>query len=220
MADRFDVHLPLERAYTRNVMFALEVLDAVTLERVTRGLKVKAEGLKGEPIVNHGGIFVWLRETTGALTKLVIDPRTLPYKGVEIPAAQVQQPHHVVELQPLASYPFAPGVTAIRGSLFETAPPPGVAPVPIKAATVRLRWLDEDGVTWRDDPRRILTDDWGDFAAMLRLAANQIPQLDAAGRLTLRLYAKRAGGNEKFEEFQLQEGRVTDRTSFWDQLQP
>ena len=62
MSRPFDVQLPLERAYSRHVLFAVELLDAVTLERVSEGVEVIAEGLHGKPIVNAGGLFVWLEE--------------------------------------------------------------------------------------------------------------------------------------------------------------
>jgi hypothetical protein len=64
MSRNFDVHLPLERAYSREAMLAVELLDAVTLERVTQGVEVTATGLTGKPIVNYGGLFVWLKEDT------------------------------------------------------------------------------------------------------------------------------------------------------------
>ncbi len=106
MSRPFDVYLPLEQAYQRNVLFAVEVLDAVTLDRVTQGLRVTAPGLKGNPIVNAGGLFVWLREDPTALQKVSIDTGVLPYESTEIAAAQVQMPLSVVELAPRSNYPF------------------------------------------------------------------------------------------------------------------
>ena len=38
----------------------------MTLERVSDGVKVTAEGLRGKPIVNYGGLFVWLEEDAGS----------------------------------------------------------------------------------------------------------------------------------------------------------
>ncbi len=45
MSSPFPVRLPLERAFTRRMLFAAEIIDAVTLEPVTKDLQVKATGL-------------------------------------------------------------------------------------------------------------------------------------------------------------------------------
>jgi hypothetical protein len=230
MSRRFDVRLPLERAYTREVMLALELLDSVTLERITQGVQVTAKGLTGKPIVSFGGLFVWLKENATQFEKLSIEPGAAPFERIEIPAAQVARPLHRVELKPLANYPFAPGNTAIRGSLIESRPPPGVVPIPIPAAMVRLEWLDDDGTTWHPWQAPAVTNTAGDFISILRLARGRSPQadqpprpdqhplLDAQGRLTIRLSAKRATGPRKQKNFQLPQGRVADETYAWDEL--
>lgn len=219
MSRHFDVYLPLERAYSREAMLAVELLDAVTLERVSQGVEVTAKGLTGKPILNYGGLFVWLKEDTTKFETLLIEPGPQPFERVEIPAAQVTRPLHTVELKPLASYPFFPGITAIRGSLTETVPAQGVAPVAIPGATIRLEWLHEDGVTWKSSPATVVTDKAGDFTLILRLAPVDVPTIDAHGTMTIRLFAKRAAGGEKHKEFQLLQGRVTDATYAWDQFQ-
>jgi len=219
MSRHFDVYLPLERAYSRDAMLAVELLDAVTLERVSQGVEVTAKGLTGKPIVNYGGLFVWLKEDATKFETLLVEPGRQPFERVEIPAAQVKRPLHTVELKPLASYPFSPGITAIRGSLIETVPAQGVAPVAIRGATIRLEWLHEDGVTWKPSPSTVVTDKAGDFTSILRLAPVDVPTLDAHGKMTIRLFAKRAAGGEKHKQFQLLQGRVTDATYAWDQLQ-
>jgi hypothetical protein len=219
MSRRFDVYLPLERAYSREAMLAVELLDAVTLERVTQGVEVTARGLTGKPILNYGGLFVWLKQDTTSFEKLLVEPGPQPFARVEIPAAQVNRPLHTVELMPLASYPFSPGITAIRGSLIESVPAPGVPPVAIPGATIRLEWLHEDGVTWKPSPATVVTDRAGDFTLILRLAPVDVPTLDAQGMMAIRLFAKRAAGGEKHQQFQLLQGRVTDATYAWDQFQ-
>jgi hypothetical protein len=50
----FEVYLPLEQGYLRRSLFAIELLDAVTLSRVSQGVKVVAEGLYGKPTLNAG----------------------------------------------------------------------------------------------------------------------------------------------------------------------
>jgi hypothetical protein len=200
-------------------MLAVELLDSVTLERVSRGIKVTAVGLTATPVVNFGGLFVWLKEPTTNFQKLTVDPGSRPFEGVEIPAVQVQRPLHTVELKPLANYPFTPGITAIRGSLYEKKVPSGTPPAPIPGATIRLEWLREDGVTWAPSPTIAVTNAGGDFTSIMRLAPSDIPTLDAQGQMSIRLFAKRAAGAEKKQEFQLPQGRVADKIYAWDELQ-
>lgn len=230
MARLFEVRLPLDRAYTREAMLAVELLDSVTLERVSQGIEVMAKGLNGKPIVNGGGLFVWLNEDATKFEKLSIEPRTAPFERVEIPAAQVARPLHRVELKPLASYPFSPGITAIRGSLYEKRVPLGKTPQPIAGATISIEWLDDDGATWHPWQAPTVTNAAGDFTSILRLARGRAPQanqpprpdqdprLDAQGSMTIRLSAKRAAGPQKQKNFQLPQGRVADGTYAWDEL--
>ena len=221
MSRPFEIHLPPELAYHRSVLFAMEILDAVTLGRVTQGLEVKAPGLKGNPIVNRGGLFVWLGEDPAKLQKVTIEPGVLPFEKVEIAAGQVQMPLSIVELPPRCDYPFATGITGLRGALIEQrAMPP--ARQPVAGAEVRLVWLDDDGVTWRNAPTRSHTNSNGDFAVILRLAPTEVPRLDANGALTVRLRAMRAGQNELgTAAFALPQGRVADALTYaWDELQP
>jgi hypothetical protein len=230
MARNFEVRLPLERAYTREGMLAIELLDAVSLERISAGVDVRAEGLAGPPFVNYGGLYVWLKQDISRFTRLVIEPRTLPFERVEIPAAEVNRPLHCVELQPLPNYPFSPGITALRGSLYETDVPLGQVPQPV-SATVRLEWLDDDNTTWHPWHSPVPTNAAGDFTAILRIARgqyvlptdpmpiDQAPKLNAQGHMTVRLFAKRAAGPEKqSSDFQLAPGRVSDEIYAWDEL--
>jgi hypothetical protein len=214
MVRRFEVRRPLERAYTRKAMLAVELLDSVTLERVSQGVEVIAMGLNGKPVVNGGGLYVWLNEDVTKFEKLFIEPRTAPFEPVEVPAAQVLRPLHRVELRPLANYPFAPGITAIRGTLVESK----VSRQPIADATIRIEWLDDDGVTFHPWQSLAVTNKAGDFTSILRLARGQSPRLDPQGRITIRLAAKRAAGPQKQKNFQLPQGRVADETYAWDQL--
>ncbi len=230
---------PQEPAYLRKVLFAVELLDAVTLSRVSQGLKVVAEGLRGTPIVNAGGLFVWLDEDVRRLKKITIDPGTLPYESVELAAdeltlplttTELTLPLTTIELPPRVDYTFAAGMTGLRGALIEERALPPRRPVPVTDAAVRLRWLDEDGVTWRDAPTRSHTMRGGSFAAILRLAATDAPQLDAAGALTIQLRARRgAMGERRSAELKLPQGRIADPETYaqgpgaltfaWDELQ-
>lgn len=55
MTRPFDVRLPPEQAYSREAMLAVELLDPVTLERISHGVKVTAVGLTSTPIANFSG---------------------------------------------------------------------------------------------------------------------------------------------------------------------
>lgn len=209
---------PSEPAYRRHVLFALELIDAVSLERVWRDVKVVAEGLHGKPIVNTSGRFVWLQEDLTALRRITVDTDELPLDAAEIAAADLNLPLHVVELSPRAGYPFARGTTAVRATLIESR---FTGPTPVAGASVRLAWLDEGGTTWHFAPTRSRTDAHGDFACVLRFATTDSPQFDADGRLTVRLFAERFAQTERSTSpFQIQQGRVADALTFaWDELQ-
>jgi hypothetical protein len=216
-----------ERAYLRKSLFAIELLDAVTLERVSDGVTVTAEGLHGKPVKNSGGLFVWREEDLGPLTRITVDPGVRPYQPVErlksellLPPAP--RPITAIELPPRADYQFAPGVTAVRGTLLEDR---GTPPQPVIAAVVHLRWLDADG-DWRDAPTAARTDDRGDFVAVLRLAPAEVPQLGAGKTVTVRLQARRNAAVRQSIDVSLPHGRVADSTTVsaltfaWNELQP
>jgi hypothetical protein len=218
----FPIHEPPTRAYRRTVLFAVELLDAVTLERVSRGIDVVAEGLRGKPTVNNGGVFVWLTEDA-PLRRLTVDPRELPYMPVERAPEELKRPLATIELAPRVAYPFPAGVTGLRGVLVEKRVTPAT---PVKDGAVRLQWLDEDGSTWRDAPAS-RTDDRGEFAAIVRLAPSDAPQV-TDGALAVRLRARRGSSPERRSAaIALPRGRVADPSTFpsslifaWDELQP
>lgn len=228
MSERFDLHLPLEQGYRREVLFGIELLDAVTLSPVNQGVKVVAGGLLGKAIVNTGGLFVWLQEDIQNLRNVSIDPGTLPYEGLELEPSQLKLPPvkpalTTVELQPRVSYSFAPGITGLRGTLIETRVDP---PKPVANAAVRLQWLDDEN-NWRTAPTTSHSDPkHGDFVSILRLAPTEVPHLDK-GEVTVRLRASRDGGAERgSNDLKISQGRITDPSTLkplifaWDELQP
>jgi len=222
---------PPEPAYLRNVLFAIELLDSVTLERVSQGVEVVADGLQGKPVVNGSGLFVWLEEDLAPLQKITIDPGPLPYESVALAPAQLQMPLTSVELPPRVDYAFAAGVTGMRGMLIEERVPSPQRPVPVRDAEVHLRWLDENSV-WQDGPASHTDSRGGDFAAVLRFAPADVPLLDNDGALTVRLRARRAANERESTDLKLPQGRITDPSAFakkpppnplifaWDELQP
>jgi hypothetical protein len=218
----FEVYPSKDKIARRRVLFALELLDAVTLDRVSQGVKVKAQGLQGKPIVNAGGLFVWLDEDINKLESISIDPRMLPYEEVKLEGAQLQLPLTSIELPPRVDYPFTVGITGLRGTLVEDRD----RSEPVQDAKVRLRWLDQDG-DWHDAPTRShTTAKGGDFVAILRLAPSDDPQIDTTGKLTVRLRAKRGDDERDSADLSILQGRVaspsiTNRFVFaWDELAP
>jgi hypothetical protein len=227
MTRAFEIKLPLEDAYSRRSSFGVELLDAVTMSRVSYGVKVTAEGLQGRPVVNSGGVFVWLEEDLTPLQRLSIDPGILPYEKIELERADLTLPPNprpltTVELAPRVDYTFAPGITGLRGTLIEERVVP---PVPVTDGEIRLRWLDDDDVTWHDAPTISHTNSTGDFVSILRFAPTEKPNLDN-GFVTVRLRVRRNGNERSSADFKLLQGRVTDPSTLdpltfaWDELQP
>ena len=226
----FEVHLPLEQVPMRKVRFAVELLDAVTLSRVSEGVKVVAEGILGGPIVNSGGVFVWLKDHVGDLQRITIDSRTLPYEDATLLPTDLEDPLTTIELSPSVSYPFSFGITGLRGRLIESRFFSSQGPTPVRNAAVHLRWLDVDDV-WQEAPTISHTDENGAFAAVLRLAPNQSPHLDAGDTVTVRVSANRDQGIPRnSNDLKLVQGRIADPATFeggrdaltfaWDELQP
>jgi hypothetical protein len=230
----FEIRLEPRPPRIRRGLFALELLDPVTLVRVSQGVKVVAEGLRAKPIVNAGGLFVWPEEDIGRLRSVSIDPQTLPYEKIELLPADLQLPPvrppiTTIMLSPCVNYPFSAGITGLRGMLVEervSAPGPRT---PVVNAEVRPRWLDEDGVTWRDSPASSRTDAKGSFAAFLRLAPADAPQLSPAGAVSVRLRVIRETRQRDSAVLTLPQGRIADHSTFaqglealilaWDELQ-
>lgn len=233
----FEVYASKDEIAIRRVFFALELVDAVTLDRVSRGLKeVKAHGLDGKPIVNASGLFVWLEEDIERLEKISIDPGVLPYEATERSRAQLnlerdrtqgRWPVTTIELPPRSDYPFGPGITGLRGSLVQNRA--FLEPVP--GAQVQLRWLDEDG-NWMAAPTTSTTTSkrinhkGGDFVAILRFAPSDHPMLDVEGKLTVCLRVTLDGAERNTPELAVPLGRVTrlsdpNQSVFaWDELAP
>ena len=227
MSRPFEVKLLLEEAYSRRSLFGVELLDAVTMSRVSYGVTVTAEGLHGRPIVNGSGVFVWLEEDLAPLQRLSIEPGTLPYERIALDRADLTLPPNprpltTVELAPRVDYAFAPGITGLRGTLIEARVVP---PVPVNNADIQLRWLDDDDVTWRDAPTISHTNSTGDFVSILRFVPGEKPNLDN-GSVTVRLRVRRNGNERSSGDFKLLQGRVTDPSTLdpltfaWDELQP
>lgn len=219
MAHSFATQQPSETAYLRRMRFAVEVLDAVTLARISNGLKVTVTGMGGKPIMNWGGLYVWLEEGDHQPEQVIVEPGALPYQGVSVPAAPDSLMR--IELAPSRDYPFSTGITGLRTTLLETS---GSPHTPAVGAEIWLQWIDDTsaGTTWVDAPTHSRTDNCGDFVAVLRLTPTQAPRLDqATGDIRVRLHAKHASTELNSTEFLLPQGRVTDHKPFaWDEFLP
>lgn len=220
----FDVQM--EIGYQRKVLFAVELVDSVTLERISKGIKVTADGLRGTPVVNNSGFFVWREEDFARLRRLRVEPGVLPYDPEEFAPADVTRPLKRIDLRPRASYPIPNGVTALRGTLVERIVPLPGRPDAVSDATVGLEWRDDEG-NWKNAPMESRTDAaTGDFAAILRLAPTEIPELDPAGAITVRLRFNRPARSRRSVERKLLPGRVAEPSALerlifaWEDLQP
>jgi hypothetical protein len=229
MTRPFEVHLPLEQTPLRKVRFGVELLDAVTLLRVSEGVKVLAEGINGGPVVNAGGLFVWLESHVGDLRSLTVNPNLLPFESATLMGSDLKDPLTTIELSPKVSYPFTFGVTGLRGRLIESRIY-SQDPTPVQNAALHLRWLDSDDI-WQEAPTISHTDENGEFAVILQLAPNQAPQLDANDSVTVRVSATRDQGLPRSsDDLKLVQGHVADPSTFggspkalifaWDELRP
>ena len=233
MNQPFEVYAIKDKNALRHVLFAIELIDAVTLDRVSQGIKeVKAQGLQGKPIVNASGYFVWLDEDIEPLQKITINPGLLPYEETECPRAQLNLEHDSaqgkwpltsIKLSPRVDYPFESGITGLRGTLVEAHES---QPRHVPDAEVYLRWLDQNGEWQEASTRSHTTTKGGDFVAILRLAPKEVPQLDADGTLTVRLRVKRGEEERGSADLKLPQGQVespatpTQFVFAWDELEP
>jgi hypothetical protein len=208
----------VEIAWTRKVMFALELIDPVSFELVSDGVAVTATGLARQPIVNHGGQFVWLAEAATPL-RVQVDPGALRYEAEDLPAPLPPARLLRVVLRPRPGYVVPGGVTAVASSLYQHLPSD---PVPAADADAWLQWKDASGGAggaWIDAAPRSHTAASGDFLALLRLDASRVPELDATGQLRLRLAFERAGVVRTSADLFLPQGRTADLAPFaWDLL--
>jgi len=214
----------VETSRQRNVLFAVELLDAVTLERVNQGVTIDAEGLRRKPVSNSGGLFVWIKQTpqedTTALRSLAINTGDLPYQSDTLDSSQLLAPQlTTILLAPRVNYPFQAGVTGRRGTLIESNF--GVRR-PVLDGSVRLQWIDHSG-NWIDSPPVTKTEtDKGDFVAILRFLPDAKPDLNPDGTVQVRLQADRPSAITRYSTpFNLTPGRLSDPVSFaWDELNP
>ena len=213
-------------AVSRRVSLVLELIDAVTLQRVYQGVSVIAEGLRRKPIRNASGLFVWLGEDIAQLRSISIDTGVLPFEGVVLSPANVQQPLTTIELPPRLDYPFTTGVTGLRGTLIETSVVSPERKEPVIGAKINLSWLNEDN-EWENSAIKSHTDSGGDFVSIVRFAPSQKPMLDSTGAISVRLQVSREGWNVRHSNvLKIVQGRIANPTALeplifvWNELLP
>lgn len=210
MSRPFDIDLPLERGRLRKLALAAEVIDAVTLELVRQGVKVSAPGLNARPSVNASGMYVWIEQTgTPRPVQVSVDTLNTGLEAVTVSVPPLPERSLRIELAPGPGYVFGSGVTAVRGALLARRGLPREAAA---GAEVWIRWIDSEanGTPWADSPVHSRVDAAGDFAAVLRLARGQVPEVND-GLLRARLGVRWRGLTRMSDEFALQPGRVDER---------
>jgi hypothetical protein len=197
-------------------VFAVELIDPVTLEVVSRGgITVTASfnraGLWNKALA-QGSRFVWVLSSDpnapvpGAVpTSVTVTP---PVGSVYAPftysAADIANGTSNVQgewglcrltLRTAPTYPVPGGITQVRGLLRQARDVVGQPPQPLAGAQVWLQW--QDASTNPPTARasgRVLSGARGDFAASLLFppkASKSYPATDASGGFTLTLYAAR-----------------------------
>jgi hypothetical protein len=210
-----DLHQPIEFGRILRTRLAVEVRDAVTLERISDGLTVTADGLYSPPRLSAGRVFVWLLPRVGMPipTHVSVDPGNQPYQKAELdlaPVAPNQTAVAQIQLAPTRAYPFTSGLTVVRAALIRDALESPVQP--LSDVSVLLQWIDDTkpGTVWVDAPTESVTDVNGDFAALLRFTATQQPRLSANGLLRIRLAGTYTLPRRYSPELTVPVGRVID----------
>jgi hypothetical protein len=194
---------------TREVLFAVELVDPVTNALVHRGVTVTAAGLSGQPIVSLSGRFVWLRAPKRANgnrrqdewpSRITVTPHGVPYtehrqlappRPADQDTATAAERLLRIRLRPTPAYDFPGGVTVVRGRLVQDAAEDSPAMAGVR---VELAWRD-DVPAWHPPPPpaaggdapptppEVETDANGEFAVHLRLQLDDPKTADIKGGL-------------------------------------
>jgi hypothetical protein len=225
----------------RRVLFAVGLVDPLSGEFVSSGMRVSVDGLIRRPIVNRTGYFVWLVEGDARPSEVSVIPDGAPYERETVavgtlpepppddpslpidPKLEPQRRLHIF-LRPSAAYPFPDGAIVVRGILRETDAPdaPGVTD-----ARIGLDWNAEPPPStalavevehWIASPAAAATGGHGEFTVALTLPPGAKP----AHKTTfgLRLRCERAGNVLVGDEIVLPSGAqgpitASDRNSYF-----
>jgi hypothetical protein len=199
----------------RRVLFAVGLIDPLTGQLVSSGMKVSLDELLRRPIVNRSGYFVWLVEGDARPSTVTVVPAGAPYERETVavgplPAPPPEDPSLPIDpadapkrrlhifLRPTGAYPFPDGAIVVRGKLTETAAQNAPA---VKNARIGLEWKAESQqntnapavANWKRSPAAAATSDRGEFAAALALPPGARPEKTATKTIALRLRCDRAG---------------------------
>jgi hypothetical protein len=151
---------------TRQVLFAVELLDPVTGDLISQPATVTCEGLANAPLNNLSGRFVFVGAGTPGTVR--VDLHGLPYEPISSPPPGAGQTLLRLTLQPTALYPFADSATLIHGRLEDGA-------ARVAGASVAVTFAD---LTTNDLALPALTNQLGDFAVLLRLDPTAVTTSD------------------------------------------
>jgi hypothetical protein len=200
----------------RRVLFAVGLVDPLTGQFISSGIKVSVDGLVRPPIVNRTGYFVWLVEGDARPSKVTVTPDGAPYEHETVAVGTLPPPPpedpslpinpddapnrrlHIY-LRPTGAYPFPDGAIIVRGKLRETAAPN--APV-VTDARIGLDWKS-DTADWIPSPAAAATSEHGEFAAALALAPGAKLEKPDNKTIGLRVRCERAGVVRATEEIVL-----------------
>lgn len=188
----------------RRVLLAVELIDPVTRLLVSDGMTVEAEDLVNRPIVNNSGRFVWLAEGDKWPKRITVksdDLRFAPADPVAPPRPQnladASASERLVKmvLRPTPAHDLEPGVTAIRGVLYQRLPSTNDPRrgAPVSDATVTLAWRkNQKADEFVAAPYPATTDAAGQFAVFVRLGPKPWydPDIEPSPMLAVRLEVK------------------------------
>jgi hypothetical protein len=161
---------------TRQVLFAVELLDPVSGDLVSSPAQVSADGLGNGPVINLSGRFVFPVQP-GIAGTVRVDLQGLPYEPISAPPPAASGTLLRLTLQPSTAYPFAASATLLRARLVDGA-------ASVAGAAIRVTFADAAA----DHSALPATSDaFGAFAVLLRLDATAVANGDpVTADLTLR----------------------------------
>jgi hypothetical protein len=190
----------------RRVLFAVALVDPVTGARVSRDVRVIADGLSGQPIISHSGFFVWLAEGAARPNSVRVVPDGAPYRPatVAVPALPDPPPEDpgqaspVVDstqrllrivLRPSDAYPFPDGVTLLYGRLLETAAAGAAA---VAGVSCVVQWKDDVSGNWKPSLAAGVTSATGEFKVGVQLPVGAKAD-GGPDKITVRVVFDRSG---------------------------
>jgi hypothetical protein len=191
----------VEQAFERQAIFGLELIDAVTLDRVYKGIRVTARGLPKDPKLNSSGVYFWLGERKNQIIESIsIDPVDRPFEPLIIPPIVLDGTArpilHRVELAPRPDYPIPSGTMGLMDRLVEDANAAQV--IPVVNAQITLQFFEAiqptGSVKWHDSRVVTHTNSNGDFVSIWRAKKeDEMKDVMPEPNVSLRIQVQRDG---------------------------